>query len=289
MNSSKILIAGATGTNGRELIRQLSLQRVAVKALVRDVKQAAYLAGDSVDLVEGDLADVASLAPALAGIEKAFIVTAIHPDSTKWFEHFYSAAIEAGVQHVVKFSGLSASKESPATILRQHGESDEALVQSGLAYTLLRPNSFFQNMLWQTQSIRETGLFYLPFGDAKQSMVDVRDLATAAVRVLTEKGHEDKTYNLTGPDSLSYFDIAQILSQTTGKEITYVPVAAEDARQAMLASGIPEWDAEVLTEIQAYFALGQHATVTDDLSNLIGRPAIKFEQFAKDFARSFSR
>ncbi|MFK8029560.1 MAG: SDR family oxidoreductase [Gammaproteobacteria bacterium] len=289
MNSAKILVAGATGTNGRELLRQLSLRRIPVRALARDVNKAAYLASNSVELVEGDLADAESLTTALGGIEKAFIVTAVHPDTTKRFENFFNSAIKAGVQHVVKFSGLSASKESPSIILRQHGESDELLVQSGLAYTLLRPNSFFQNMLWQTKSIADTGEFSLPFGDAKQSMVDVRDLAAAAVRVLTESGHEDKTYNLTGPDSLSYFDVAGILSRVAGKEIVYAPVSTDQALKTMLESGLPQWDAQALCEIQAYFAMGHHSMVTDDLTNLLGRPATRFEQFAQDFGRSFSR
>lgn len=287
MTAPNILIAGATGTNGRALLGQMSERGVPVRALVRDPARAAALAGPHVELVQGDLADRASLGNAFEGIEKAFVVTAIHPDTVTWFANFFEAAGAAGVAHVVKFSGYGASEQSPSLVIRQHGESDRLLRESGLTHTILRPNSFFQNLLWQAEVIKATGQFFLPAGDARQSLVDVRDLAEAAARILLDGGHENVAYDLTGPESLSFHDVAATLSDVLKREITYVPVSNEAARASMVENGMPEWDADVLAEIQGLFASGSYGDVEDDLATLLGRSPRTFEAFARDHATAF--
>jgi uncharacterized protein YbjT (DUF2867 family) len=283
----KILIAGATGTNGRALLGQLSARGVQVRALVRDPARAAALAGPLVELVQADLADRTSLASVFEGIEKAFVVTAIHRDTVRWFANFFEAAAGAGVAHVVKFSAYGASEQSPSLIIRQHGESDRLLRESGLTHTILRPNSFFQNLLWQAESIKAGGQFFLPAGDARQSLVDVRDLAEAAAHILLDGGHDNVAYDLTGPESLSFHDVAATLSALLKREITYVPVSSEAARASMIENGLPEWDADVLTEIQALFASGAYGEVGDDIVTLLGRSARTFETFARDHLTAF--
>ena len=161
MTAPTLLVAGATGTNGRPLLAELSQRGVPVRALVRDREKAADLAGDTVELVVGDLADRDSLVEAMQGIETAYVVTAVHKDTVAFFDNFFSAAKTAGVGRVVKFSGLRADAASPSEIIRQHGESDDALRASGLQWTILRPNSFYQNLLAQGPVIAATGQFYL--------------------------------------------------------------------------------------------------------------------------------
>src|SRR5439155_6799006 len=121
---------------------------------------------------------------------------------------------------VVKLSAMGAG-DPGSEILRQHGETDELLKASGVPWTILRPNSFHQNLLWSAASIRERGEFHLPLRDARQSLVDVRDLAAVAERALTEPGHEGKTYDFTGPESLSYADVAATLSAVRGRPVRY--------------------------------------------------------------------
>lgn len=288
MKKTNLAIAGATGTNGRELLRQLAARRTPARALVRDLDKAANLAGEFVDLVRSDLTDPGSLAEAFEGIETAYIVTAVHRDAEQWFDNFFAAANDAGVRRVVKFSGMHADPDSPSEIIRQHGRSDAALRESGLTYTIVRPNSFFQNIFWQADSIRATGQFFLPAGDAKQSQVDVRDLAEATANILTESGHDNKIYDLTGPEAISYFDVADTLSDVLGKRVTYVPVPEASAKDAMLQSGMPEWDANALAEIQTLFATGIYGDVTNDLERLLGREPRRFADFARDFATAFN-
>ncbi len=287
MDKDRILVAGATGTNGRELVRELVHAGVATRALVRDADRAADLAGEYVELAVGDLDDRASLQRAFDGVRKAYVVTAVGPQTERWFDNFYAAAQAAGVEHVVKFSGLGADTASPSEIIRQHARSDAALIASGLAYTILRPNSFYQNMLWQADAIRATGAFYLAVGDARQSQVDVRDLAAATRRILTEPGHDNRIYELTGPESLSYFDVAETLSGVLGRPVTYVPVAVDAVEAAMREAGMPEWEARAVAEIQGAFSSGAYAAPTDDLATLLGQPPRRFADFAKDFAAAF--
>lgn len=282
----RILVAGGTGTNGQALLKRLSQQGIKCRALVRDLEKASAIS-EYAELVQGDLAEVTTLLPAFEGVNKAYVVTGIHRDTPQWFENFFTVAKQAGVSRLVKLSGLGASVDSPSEIIRQHAHSDNQLMESGLSYTILRPNSFFQNMLWQADSIKHQSQFFLPVGEAKQSLVDIRDIADATVKILTEPGHDHKIYDLTGPESLSFHDVAAILTQVLNKKISYVPISGEDAKAAMLQAGMPEWDAHVLTEIQLLFATGRYATPEPDLETLLGhRPRI-FERFVQDFREQF--
>jgi uncharacterized protein YbjT (DUF2867 family) len=282
-----ILVVGATGTNGREVAVRLAGAGRKVRALIRSPEKATDLGRAGVELVQGDLDDAASLDAALRGAERAFIVTAVDRRCVEWFRNCFEAAKRAGTRHVVKFSGMGAG-DAGTEILRQHGESDEMLRASGLPCTILQPNSFHQNMLWSADAIRKQSQFYLPVRDGRQSLVDVRDIATIATLVLTESGHEGKTYEITGPESLSYEDVAATLSKVLGRTIRYVDVPPQAAKQAMLAAGMPEWNAAAVTDLYGVFATGRYAGTTDVVERLTGKPPTSFEQFARDHAALFA-
>jgi uncharacterized protein YbjT (DUF2867 family) len=287
MSQPRILVTGATGTNGAALLAALSDRGVQARAFVHDRAKAEPIAARGFEVAFGDFADRASLDRALQGIEKLYLLSAIRPDTVALFENAFASAEAAGVRHVVKFSGLGADPDSPSEVIRQHGASDAALIASGLDYTILRPNSFHQNMLWQAEAIRRDRRFYLPLGDARQSTVDVRDLAEATAHILTAPGHEGNSYDLTGPESLGFADVAEILGDVVGARVEYVPVPVEAAEAAMRAAGMPAWDAHVLAEIQALFATGAYAEVKSDLPKLLGRAPRSFMDFARDHAEVF--
>jgi uncharacterized protein YbjT (DUF2867 family) len=283
-----ILVVGATGTNGREVIRRLVAAGQRVRAMVRTPAKAGDLPSQNVELVQGDLDDPGSLEAALAGVERAFFVSAVDQRYVGWFGNFLAAAQRVDSPHVVKFSGLGASIDSPAEILRQHGETDQALIDSGLPYTILRPNSFYQNMLWSAATIKDHGAFYLPMKSARQSLVDVRDIAAVTVPVLTGTDHQGKTYDITGPESLSYQEVADKLSAVLARSIRYVDVPPEAAFESMLKAGMPQWNARAVTELYGIFAAGEAAGVTDTIARITGRAPISFDQFARDHAAAFS-
>ncbi len=288
MAKSDILIAGATGTNGREILQILNERGIPARALVRDTARAAEIAAMGFDLAEGDLTDPASLSSALRGIRAFFLLTPVSQQAVALCQTAVAAAKAAGVGQIVRLSGLGASVSSPAEIIRMHGESDEVLITSGLSYTILRPNGFYQNLLHQAQPIREMGMFFLPLGESRQSYLDVRDIAEAAANILIESSHAGKIYELTGSESLSCHDMAASLSEATGRTIRYQPVPVEAAAAAMMEMGLPEWDARAIAELQGLFATGMAEAVKPDLESLLGRPPRRFAEFARDFAGAFA-
>jgi uncharacterized protein YbjT (DUF2867 family) len=283
-----ILVLGATGTNGREVVLRLAAAGQRVRAMVRNPFKAGDLRIENVELTQGDLDDPGSVDAALAGVGSAFFVASVDPRYAGWFGNFLAAAQRSDSPHVVKFSGMGASIDSPSEILRQHGETDRALTDSGLPYTILRPNSFYQNLLWSAGTIKDHGAFYLPIGSARQSLVDVRDIAAVAVEVLTGAGHEGNTYVITGPDSLSYHEVADKLSAVLGRSIRYVDVPPAAALDSMLQSGMPEWNARAVAELYGVFAAGQAAETTNTVGQITGRAPISFDQFARDHAAAFA-
>src|SRR5215468_1421640 len=282
-----ILITGATGNNGQELVRQLTALGQRVRAFVRNPAEAAHLKRSNIELAVGDFDQSETLDVALQGVEKAFLLTPVAERSVHWQTTFIEAARRTGVRHVVKFSGMGADSRTGPELLRLHGETDDRLRGSGVPFTILQPNSFHQNILSSVNTIRAQGSFYLPLKNAAQSTVDIRDVSAVAAKVLTTSGHEGKTYVITGPEALTFHQVAEKLSSVLGRNIQYVDVPLSTAADGMRKSGMPEWEIRAVTELLGYFASGAAATVTDTIPRLLGRPAISFGQFVKDQRAAF--
>ena len=282
-----ILITGATGNNGKELIRQLTAMGQRVRALVRKPAEAAKLDGPNLEVAAGDFEHPETLEAALQGVEKAFLLTPVAERFVQWQKDFIEAAQRAKIRHLVKFSGMGADPHTASELLRLHAETDNLLRRSGVPFTILQPNSFFQNMLWSANTIKAQGVFYLPFKDAAQSTVDIRDISAVAAMVLTTSGHEGKAYVITGPAALTYQQVAEKLSSILDRNIQYVDVKISAAADGMRKSGMPDWNVRVLSDLNAYFATGAAANVTDAIPTLLGRPATSFEQFVKDYRAAF--
>ena len=283
-----ILITGATGNNGQELIRQLAALGQKVRALVRNPARAANLNGPNVELVAGDFDQPATLDAALQGADKAFLLTPVAERSVEWQKAFIQAAQRANVKQLVKFSGMGASPRTSVELLRMHGETDDLLRNSGIPFTILQPNSFHQNILSSAGTIKAQGAFYWPMKSAQQSTVDIRDINAVAAKVFTSPGHDGKTYVITGPEALTFQQAAEKLSAVLGREIQYLDVPLPAAAEGMRKSGMPEWNVRTVTELLGYFATGAMATVTDTVPRLLGHPATSFEQFAKDHRAVFA-
>ena len=282
-----ILITGATGTNGKEIIRHVTAMGQRVRALVRKPAEAAKLAGSKIEMAAGDFDLPETLDAALQGVEKAFLLTPVAEHFVQWQKDFIEAAQRAKIRHLVKFSGMGADPRSGSELLRLHAETDDLLRSSGIPFTILQPNSFHQNMLSSANTIKAQGVFYLPLKDASQSTVDIRDISAVAARVLTTFGHEGKTYVITGPETLTYQQVAEKLSSLLDRKIQYVDVPISAAADGMRKSGMPDWNVRVVSELLAYFATGAATTVTDSVPSLLSRPATSFEQFVKDYRAAF--
>jgi uncharacterized protein YbjT (DUF2867 family) len=269
------------------VLRQLVASNLPARALVRNLERAEPYRKIGVELIEGDFSQPDSWKQALDGVVKVFAITLQGPDAEDWNAKFLDAAKTSGVEQIVQLSGTSVSPSSAAAFHRQMGRCDEAVKASGLGYTILQPNVFFQNMMLLAGLIREQGRFRSAVGDARISMIDVRDIAEVAVKVLTEDGHLGKVYVLTGPESLTYSDVARLLSEAVGKPIEYEALEEDAAIKALIALGMPEQIARNRVEIHRSFSSGAFTAVTQDVQNLLGRSPRPFAEFARDYATAF--
>lgn len=283
-----ILVTGPTGNVGSRLVEELRSAGVPLRALVRDLSHAPGLEARGVDVVIGSFEDEASLLRALTGVRRLFLLSP--PGTESMVAHqtrVVEQAVAAGVEHVVKQSSIGADEQTGAAIIDAHRRIEEHIEGSGLAWTHLRPNWFMQNELGQADSIARDGVFYAP-DVTRVSMVDARDVAAVAAAVLTGEGHEGKAYVLTGPEALSYDALAERYQRLLGKPVRWAEVTLEQAREAMLAAGLPDELASGFAEIMArYRQGGVTATVSPDVERLLDRPPRSFEQFLADHRSHF--
>lgn len=284
-----ILITGATGTTGTELIKLLAREGTGVRALVRSPDRAmaiAHLPG--VELMMGDLRDQASIRYALSGVERAFLVTNSSEEAQTLQCRFVDTAGHTGLQHIVKLSQLGADPASPVRFLRYHAEVENVIRTSGIRYTFLRPNLFMQGLLVFRSSIATNGEFFAAAGDAKVSVVDVRDIAAAAAAALTKPGPEGQTYDLTGPEALTHSEMAAQLSDALGRRISFVDITPEAMKAALLGAGLPPWQADGLLEDYAHYRRDEASMVTSGVKEATGAPPRSFAVFARDYGPLFS-
>jgi uncharacterized protein YbjT (DUF2867 family) len=285
--AATILITGGTGAVGGELIRQLLAAGVSLRALVRSAEKGAALAARGVEVFEGDFAQPETLPPALAGIERVFLLSNAHERQAELQSNLIGAALEAGARHIVKLSALGSAPDSPITLAAQHARTEQQLKDSGLEWTILQPHSFMQNLLGNAGSIVGEGAFRGAAGEGKIAPVDVRDIAAVAAATLTEAGHAGQTYLITGPETLTYAQIAEQLGAAIGKPVRYVDIPREQYVAGLKGYGVPAFLAEDLGTLQQIFAAGYGDVVTDVVQRVAKKAPISFAQFARDYADAF--
>ncbi len=284
-----ILFTGLTGAVGTELVKLLPEYGIRARGLVRNPDKAESLRQAGVEIMPGDMADEAAVRAALTGCEQAFLLMANCREQLDLEKHFVDLARQCGVRHIVKMSANSAGADSSALLKRYHGESENHIRQSGLAYTLVRPNFFMQNMLHVAGSIVEQDKFFMPMRDGQVGIIDVRDVAHFTLAVLTRPGHENTTCEITGPELLSFQDIATQLSEVMGREIHYVDLPAADFKQSLLQWVPDDWYVETVSELFELTAQGQGALLNDVYTRVTGRKPTALKQFFQDYSSFFEQ
>src|SRR5919206_1104554 len=273
-----LLVTGATGTTGSEVLRALKDRQVPARALVRDETKAHHLRDLGFEPATGDLGDPRTLRPALEGVERAYLVSPAGPMQSELEQTFIETAKEAGVKHIVKLSVIGANPEAPLRFARSHGKVEHALKESGIAWTMLRPTAFMQNTLAWGPQVHD-GTFYSPVPDAAVSVVDARDVAEVAAAALTDPAHEGRSYGLSGPEAVSYRDQARRLFGAAGREVTVEEIPIEALKRELVRAGVPPWNAEGLAELMELYAGGGAQTVTSGIKDALGREPRDLDEF----------
>ncbi len=263
-------------------------QLAAVRAGVHSLAKAEIFKGLGVEIEEIDYDKPETLEYALQGVERLLLLTPLSDRIVEMTSAFVETGKKSGVKYIVKLSVLDADSEKNLVFARWHREAERIVENSGIPYTHLRPNFFMQNHLIQSSAtIKSQGAFYMALDNAKISQIDVRDIAAVAVKVLTEQGHENKAYNLTGSEALTFHELAEIFSEEIGKKVKYVPITDDAARMEMINMGMPDWLVDGLIELSAAFRAGYGSKVSSAVEQITGKRPRSFSQFVQDHIESF--
>ena len=278
-----ILITGASGNVGKEVLKKVAETGHKVRAAYQSPQSAAAPAG--VEVVAVDYTQPETLRKALDGVEKVFLVGPPTQQLVPLERKAMEVIVESKVKHVVK---LSAMGGRDAIFPRQHAESEDYIRSTGMPYTFLRPNGFMQNLVnYSAPTIKSIGKFFGSEGEGKVSQIDIGDIASVAAKVLSEEGHTDKVYTLTGPESLSNYEVARILSEVLGRAIEFVNLPPDQLHAGLIAAGVPEWNADALIDLQRLYHDGKATAVTADVQNILGRSPIILRQFLAEHRQAF--
>lgn len=279
-----ILVTGATGTIGSQVFRRLAAAGERPRAFVRDPHAARARLGAPIEYVVGDLDRPETVEAGLAGVDSVFILTRQSGRQLEQERNVIDAAERSGVRRIVKLSVFRAAVGSPLQIARQHSEMERAAEQSGLPRTFVRPVFLMQNLLGMVRD----GAIHTAAEDGRVAMVDARDVAAVAVNALTSRASEGKTYTLTGPQPLTFDEVAEILSEQTGERIRHVRVAPDGVRGAIERGGMEGWFAEDMAKLHGMLADGYEDLLTHDVRTVTGTSPSTLAEFARDFADHFT-
>jgi uncharacterized protein YbjT (DUF2867 family) len=277
-----ILMTGATGTVSSATIRALSASGQRVLGLARDPKKAERL---EVEIRVGDLEKPRTLEGAFDGVDVAWLLAPPGPLAPYHMSNALFAARKAGVKHIVRMSAVGAAHDAPTLNSRLHALSDTELSLSGVPYTLLKPHFFTQNLAMFGQSARTEGTLHVPLGDAKLPMVDVRDIAVVAARVLVDPApHAGKTYTLTGPKAIGMQEVADALGAALGRAVKYVDVPVLGFVETLAKMGVDDYGQVATRDYFTAYSRGWQSEVTPWVERLTGTAPRGIADFARDFA-----
>ena len=297
-----ILVTGATGTVGSEIVKQLlspakgergrKKEDVVIKAAARSATDSTFEKFGGVQVVQLDYNKPNTLTSAFRGVDKLFLLTPFQSNMVGLTSSLVDEAKKAGVKYIVKQSVIGADAQPGITPSRLHRQAEKIIEESGITFTFLRPNFLMQNFItFYSHSIKTQEAFCVPAGDAKTSFVDVRDIAGVAVQALSSKNSEGKhtgrAYDITGGKAISYGNAAEVLSSEIGKKVNYVNISDGDARKRMKDMGVDDWTINSTMEYFEITRAGYLSDISPVVEQVTGNKPITFSQFARDYARAF--
>lgn len=278
-----ICITGAGGTVGREVVQQLELAKVPYRAAYFSKEKVEAALAKGIDAAIIDYNRPETLRTVFQGCDKLFLLGPNALNQKQLELNAVEAAKAVGVQYIVKQSVMGAKGED-FSLAQIHRPVEKAIESSGMAWTFLRPNSFMQNVVtFMSETIKAESAFYSASGEAKIAHVDVRDIAAVAVKALTESTHAGQAYTLTGPEAITYDELANELSKILGRSISHISLSPSDLKHGMLAEGMPEAIAERMLDLERYYREDRASRITNDIKQVTGHEPRRFAQYTRDY------
>ena len=283
-----ILLTGITGNNGSATATALLNKGEKFRALVRDLDKAADWAARGVELVQGDLNDPASVRAAMEGIDRAVLILPNSEEQERLELSFIETAKQAGIAWLLKVSSPEAVRGTTSPIPLAHIAAEDAIMESGMNWTFVRPTFFMQNLINSVAAAKATGKLSMPMGQGDVGITDCADAGEFIAHILTDQNsgqHYSQCYDISGPDDVMTFDaIAKVMSEVLGCEVEYVDCDPEAFKEVLRPFQRNDWHTEAVAFLFAEIANGSTPGVkTSTFQDMMGRPGTSFAEFLQKF------
>lgn len=277
---SEILVTGISGNVGSAVVDYLSDKKISFKAGVRNIKKYRDVY-PTYNIVEFDFEKQETYKNALSNVEKVFLIRPPQlTDVDRIFKPFIEVCKEKGTKQIVFLSLLGVEKNP----FPPHHKIEKAILKSGISYTFIRPSFFMQNLsTTHAEDIKKRDNIFIPSGKANLSFIDTRDIGEIIGKTLTEEGHKNKAYTLTGPEAVDYYKVAKIMSKVLKRNITYSNPGLIKFRKEMIKRGVRKEFTNVMTVLYLTTKLGMAKQVTDTAEKILKRKPRSIDDFIRDY------
>ena len=274
-----ILITGATGKSGSATARALNDLGHSYRALIRNPEKEEELKALGAEVVIGSIEDNQSLVKAMSDVEKVLILLPNSENQLALETQTVDVALQSGTKHIVKVSSIEATPDATSPIPKLHLEAENYIKASGLEWTMVKPNFYMQNLLGSATTIKEQDKIFLPMGEGKTGMIDTRDVGKVIAKVLSEEGHSSMNYEITGPEILSFYDVAETFSNVLNKTVNYIDLPMPAYKEILSNFLTNQWHLDAVIDLFEGIREGGIEEKTDTYATLMGEPPKSLEEF----------
>jgi uncharacterized protein YbjT (DUF2867 family) len=280
----RVLVTGATGKIGSFLVPRLATQnKINVRVFGRSIESLSAFKAQKVEFARGTFERAAQVRSAVRDVDTIVLITSANPNAARQVESVLQAALEMRVRKIIRVSVFKATTDGPTFVTKLHGQTDELIQNSGIAYTILRPGFFMQNLLFlAAQTIVAEDRVYFGSGGGKFALIDLRDIADCIEHIIDSGSCDNEILTLTGPESISFQDIADRLTAILERPIDYIRIAPEKVQKMIEAKGLGNWYAAVMRQLCEQYARNWGFITTTNVERITGHPARSFETFAQE-------
>ena len=277
-----ILLTGATGKTGSATAKALNEKGVTFRALIRNEEKRGDIESLGGEVVIGSIENKEAVDQSMVDVETALILLPNSENQLSLEKQLVDSAKQAGAKRVVKMSSIEATPDATSPIPKLHLESEEYIKQSGLSWTMIKPNFYMQNLLASAGTIKDQGKIFLPMGEGKTGMIDTTDVGKVLAKVLSEDGHESMNHEITGPEILSFNEVAEIFSKGLDKQVDYIDVPLAAYKETLGQFLTNQWHLDAVIDLFKGIADGGIEEKTDTYSELMGESPKSLSEFISE-------